>query len=332
MRLRLGIAEIDSYNMLFYGHYLRHSERAANSCLGRESTSATVSHVALAKYVSSVSWNDVVDIRTTAHPSEDGTLLHEWFVNERYDTPVHVCLCSYDVDGPAGFVGARTPDGKEARRVNPRQPWDLLGTLSEPSAQARRLIALQREGAAVFTPQDGAGRSEAFGVYPDMVGPNGALAVPCVMDLFERQRTVLIGGQERAAPATSPPPSPPLSAQPAAALAAAALAADLTRPRPGGARAAQARGGYLHRRLPHPAAAAAAGDRRATARGGRGEHRVHGAGRRPLLLRQAECGASAIGPAVRGGLPEACLCAGRRRRQGAARNPPPLRRQEYDRS
>ena len=110
MRLRLGIAEIDSYNMLFYGHYLRHSERAANSCLGRESTSATVSHVALAKYVSSVSWNDVVDIRTTAHPSEDGTLLHEWFVNERYDTPVHVCLCSYDVDGPAGFVGARTPD------------------------------------------------------------------------------------------------------------------------------------------------------------------------------------------------------------------------------
>lgn len=174
MRLRLGIAEIDSYNMLFYGHYLRHSERAANSCLGRESTSATVSHVALAKYVSSVSWNDVVDIRTTAHPSEDGTLLHEWFVNERYDTPVHVCLCSYDVDGPAGFVGARTPDGKEARR----------------------LIALQREGAAVFTPQDGAGRSEAFGVYPDMVGPNGALAVPCVMDLFERQRTVLIGGQE----------------------------------------------------------------------------------------------------------------------------------------
>ena len=197
MRLRLGIAEIDSYNMLFYGHYLRHSERAANSCLGRESTSATVSHVALAKYVSSVSWNDVVDIRTTAHPSEDGTLLHEWFVNERYDTPVHVCLCSYDVDGPAGFVGARTPDGKEARRVNPRQPWDPLGTLSEPSAQARRLIALQREGAAVFTPQDGAGRSEAFGVYPDMVGPNGALAVPCVMDLFERQRTVLIGGQER---------------------------------------------------------------------------------------------------------------------------------------
>lgn len=176
LRLRLGIAEIDSYNMLFYGHYLRYNERAANSCLSLESTCATIRGVALAKYISSVRWNDIVDIRTTAVPSEgtgEHSLLHEWFVNEKYDKPVYLCLCSYAIEGPAGFTGAHTPDVKEARR----------------------LTALQREAANVFTPQD-AGLSQNFAVYPDMVGPGGALAVPCVMDLFERQRTVLIGGQE----------------------------------------------------------------------------------------------------------------------------------------
>ena len=48
----------------------------------------------------------------------------------------------------------------------------------------------------LFTSQGGSGCSETVSVYPDMIGPGGGLAVPCVMDLFERQRTTLIGGQE----------------------------------------------------------------------------------------------------------------------------------------
>ena len=47
----------------------------------------------------------------------------------------------------------------------------------------------------LFTPQGGSGCSETLPVYPDMIGPGGGLAVPCVMDLFERQRTAIIGGQ-----------------------------------------------------------------------------------------------------------------------------------------
>ena len=31
--VRPGIAEIDSYEMLFYGHYPKYCERAANACL-----------------------------------------------------------------------------------------------------------------------------------------------------------------------------------------------------------------------------------------------------------------------------------------------------------
>ena len=42
-----------------------------------------------------------------------------------------------------------------------------------------------------------------------MIGPGGGLAVPCVMDLFERQRTTLIGGQEGLeTPNPNPNPNP----------------------------------------------------------------------------------------------------------------------------
>ena len=140
LRVRLGISEIDSYNMLFYSHYLRYNERAANSCLSPESSSAVLCRVSLAKYMSSVRWNDTVDIRTTAvvEPSAEGqsvqgecTLLHEWFVAEQYEKPAYLSLCTYAVCGPAGFTGARTPDAREARRIQ----------------------ALQREAGVLFTPQ-----------------------------------------------------------------------------------------------------------------------------------------------------------------------------------
>ena len=164
LRVRLGISEIDSYNMLFYSHYLRYNERAANSCLSPESSSAVLRRVAVAKYMSSVRWNDAVDIRTTAvaGPSAEGehTLLHEWFVAEQYEKPAYLSLCTYTVCGVAGFTGARTPDVKEARRIQ----------------------ALQREAGLLFTPQGGGGCSETLPVYPDMIGPGGSLAVPCMME------------------------------------------------------------------------------------------------------------------------------------------------------
>ena len=42
--------------------------------------------------------------------------------------------------------------------------------------------ALQREAGLLFTPQGGGGCSETLPVYPDMIGPGGSLAVPCMME------------------------------------------------------------------------------------------------------------------------------------------------------
>ena len=143
LRVRLGISEIDSYSMLFYSHYLRYNERAANFCLSLESSSAVLRRVAVAKYMSSVRWNDTVDM-----------LLHEWFVAEQYEKPAYLSLCTYVVCGSVGFTGARTPDVKGARRIQ----------------------ALQREAGLLFTPHGGGGCSETLPVYPDMRGPGASLA------------------------------------------------------------------------------------------------------------------------------------------------------------
>lgn len=176
MPVEVAIADIDSYSMLFYGHYLRYNERAANRCLA--TGSAVLRRVLLAKYANSVRWNDDVRIRTTAMPAPEGapsdehSLLHEWVgLNSKV---VYSALCCYTVRGASdGFTGALRAETKVLRRIT----------------------AAQREAAMLFSAQGG-GKSETFAVFPDMLSGTGTLSTPCVMDLFERQRTKLIGGQD----------------------------------------------------------------------------------------------------------------------------------------
>ncbi len=180
MRLSLSIGDVDSYNMLFYAHYLRFCERAANECLPAGGRAyATLSRAELVKYSSSVKWNDDVEIRSTRVPAAEGApaaddqqmLLHEWICGGK---AVHVCLATYTLHGGGSFSGAEATD--------------------DPGAQ-RRAKALQRESLQLFTPDPHSYKREQLRVWPDMVGPRGSLGRPTVLDLMERQRTEIIGGQ-----------------------------------------------------------------------------------------------------------------------------------------
>eukprot|EP00316_Scyphosphaera_apsteinii_P013106 CAMPEP_0119331708 /NCGR_PEP_ID=MMETSP1333-20130426/81220_1 /TAXON_ID=418940 /ORGANISM="Scyphosphaera apsteinii, Strain RCC1455" /LENGTH=212 /DNA_ID=CAMNT_0007341377 /DNA_START=139 /DNA_END=773 /DNA_ORIENTATION=+ len=169
--------------MLFYGNYLRYNERAANACLGNGSNHATLCRVTLAKYVKSVRWNETVHIRTLLVPGAlvgenrsagsthaERSLLHEWLVD---DSIVFISICTYIGHGAFNFDAAIVPDVKEERRIK----------------------ALLREAADTFVPQSKGAKHEINCVYPDMISASGTLTVPSVMDLFERQRTKLIGDQ-----------------------------------------------------------------------------------------------------------------------------------------
>ena len=98
-RLSLGIGDIDSYAMLFYGHYPRYCERAATASLPAQSGAFfQLTSADLIKYSKSVGWNDVVDIRSTAVPptkdasSDERAFLHEWICEGK---TVHTCLATY---------------------------------------------------------------------------------------------------------------------------------------------------------------------------------------------------------------------------------------------
>ena len=62
----------------------------------------------------------------------------------------------------------------------------------------RRMIALQKEASTLFHPPPDSYRSADVRVWPDMIDHRGSLGLSTIMDLYERQRTELIGGQARA--------------------------------------------------------------------------------------------------------------------------------------
>lgn len=179
----LGIGDIDSYNILFYAHYLRYCERAANACYpsgGR--THATLLRAELVKYSSSVAWNDAVEVRSTLVPRDEPvagevTLLHEWTVGGK---TVHVCLATYSVDGDECPSNARmVPSADEKLRRR----------------ELMRISALQREAGQIAEYDTGRYRRERCEVMPDMRSAAGGLNLPTILDLMERQRTEIIGGQ-----------------------------------------------------------------------------------------------------------------------------------------
>lgn len=116
-----------------------------------------------------------LDSTTSSGGSGTGTeetLLHEWICDGK-TVPVHRCLATYRLHGTPSFTRAPATEQKDERRVR----------------------ALQRQAAETFTPDPKSYARERMAVFPDMCGAFGSLSLPTVLDLMERQRTELIGGQ-----------------------------------------------------------------------------------------------------------------------------------------
>lgn len=203
LKVNVGICEIDSYDMLFYSHYPRYNERAANQCLtpaeitnGTPPCYAVLSQVHYLKYSRSVRWTDIVEIRTSLAGFPDSNsdtgdfsvlLLHEWF-------------CS-------------PPGGQQAPSLASTSLSEYVVTLtsngSAPNADSLREIFMQRlamvpekrqkmlqvDSKVKFEVKESNYRQDDYQVYRDMLGVGGQVLPSAVMDIMERQRTELIGGQ-----------------------------------------------------------------------------------------------------------------------------------------
>ena len=174
-RVQCGIADIDSYSMLFYGNYMRYNERAANACLSQsdgQGGCAMLKAAHFVKYTMPVRWNDVVDVRSTllGEPKEhEATLLQEWLVEGRV---IHACYATYKLHNVAtGMPSAMLPD----------------------KAATRRVMVMDKEPKMAFE----AGESFTAGglVTPDMINFRSQLSVSTIVDMMERRRTDMLGGQ-----------------------------------------------------------------------------------------------------------------------------------------
>jgi len=216
-RLRVSLADIDPTSFVYYGHYLRYNERAANE-LCVSDCSAVLINVMLSKYIRGAKWDEEVEIRTRLLDADEATattgvlsLLHEWFVDGKI---IHVSIATYAMKrcppGCSVIKEAVTGDGDRA--VGPSSEHDLpnVGTSSERISLGTgstygwqqsfrdtvRIRALQKEAMLTLEYPDLNVRRDEFVVYPDMISEYGTLCTHTVMDLMERQRTTLIGGQE----------------------------------------------------------------------------------------------------------------------------------------
>lgn len=129
----------------------------------------------VAPSVPSRRWNDSVVIRSVAIEQEiagEQTLLHEW-VGPSKPTPLFLCLATYRLVGCPSFSLAPGADDKCARRVR----------------------ALRSQSGHLFHPESRSYSHMRLSVFPDMCGARGGMSLPSILDLMERQRTELIGGQ-----------------------------------------------------------------------------------------------------------------------------------------
>jgi acyl-CoA thioesterase FadM len=173
-RLDIGIADIDSYSMLYYGHYLRYNERAATACC-QPGTYCQLARVEVAKYMRAVGWNDIVDIKTELVPCEDGslvrddecTLMHEW-VREDGET-LHMCMATYRMVGGGSLamplLDKGCLDAKQEKRLR------------------MRMMAQRKESRDLFEPVANSYRRDEFAVFPDMISRTQTLSIPTIMDM-----------------------------------------------------------------------------------------------------------------------------------------------------
>ena len=163
-QVKVGICDIDSYNMIFYSNYLKYNERAAYHVIGE----CRIQNVRIIKYLRSVQWESNVCIESHILSTNENTvdLLHVWLCDGK---PMNQSVIKYAV---------------------PKYCREKIGEIPRLS---KFLFHEWRKNAG-FTP-DGMTHSIETPFYSDMCGMGGTMSNGTCLDLMERQRTELIGGQ-----------------------------------------------------------------------------------------------------------------------------------------
>ena len=196
LEVTIGMADVDAYAFLYYANYIKYNERAACLAAG---TPLVLTEVEDMTFPSPVHWGSEVTIHTFLCPDDTGStsgcvrLLHAWTVApsgfsgaaEALKPVVHnasVTTYTYAApDGAASMLALRAPPADHPLYA------PLMACVRENRTRAPAFpLKCARLAPA---------RRATMLVSPDAVGFGGRLQPSVAMDLLERHRTAIIGGQ-----------------------------------------------------------------------------------------------------------------------------------------
>ncbi|EOD37981.1 hypothetical protein EMIHUDRAFT_448936 [Emiliania huxleyi CCMP1516] len=184
------MSDVDAYAFLYYAQYVKYNERAASEAAGSPLVLSSVESMIFGR---PARWGESINVVTFLCPpaaceEESGVvrLLHAWVADSSEDcSKPDVCntsVMSYSKPPGAALAGLDVP--------RPGHPLyrPLMACLREnrtPTPQFARCepLATSRQRELCVT------------VHPDAIGCGGRLQPSWAFDLFERQRTAIIGGQ-----------------------------------------------------------------------------------------------------------------------------------------
>ena len=188
--LTAGMSDVDAYAFLYYAQYVKYNERAASEAAGSPLVMRSVESMIFGR---PARWGESINVVTFLCPpaaceEESGVvrLLHAWVADSSEDcSKPDVCntsVMSYSKPPGAALAGLDVP--------RPGHPLyrPLMACLREnrtPTPQFARCepLATSRQRELCVT------------VHLDAIGYGGRLQPSWAFDLFERQRTAIIGGQ-----------------------------------------------------------------------------------------------------------------------------------------
>lgn len=211
--VRIGMSDVDAYGFLYYATYIKYNERMAN--LISPAHALAVCGVQMMKFIRSVTWGSEITIATflcpPAHGSDDPRaeaageeqlrLIHAWYDTEEVGarptgdspkqtplTPHNISICSYKMP-----TSAAAREAVMGRFCTPPKSHPLF----------RQLLVCVREALTPVPPlppvcaplRPSRQRELCITILPDAIGYGGRLAPSVALDLFERARTAIIGGQ-----------------------------------------------------------------------------------------------------------------------------------------
>ena len=189
--VRVGIIDIDSYDMIFYSNYVRYNTRAAVQFFGEADVAAhtrlTGQHLRLTgieviKYLKPVRWTDAVHIETAcvSRSAHTVTLFHQWISEGRL---MNRGIFSYQWHDPSAAVVELPPfiQQQALPAVPPKRRMlvDFLRRDAVPTIDMNHIPEQQLDVC----------------LYPDMFDATGQVSMRTLLDYMERGRTELVGGQ-----------------------------------------------------------------------------------------------------------------------------------------